>query len=556
MVNGRNRFIRIFRFGLKPADMSNLLIDNHPEAVREWDYEKNAGINIATVTRGSGKVVWWKCQNGHCYEVDVKTRTRFKRWNICKLCKANANSLLSRFPEAAKEWDFQNNSEHDIHTILFASAKIVSWICDLGHQYEATPHQRTNTENGKLKSCPVCKDLDTLLVLKYPEIKEQWDFEKNVHVDINKITYGSHIVLHWICSEGHHYEQSPAVRTHGGRLNGCIVCYDESRRIHDKVLVDDLIRNKTLQTNSGMIKRTTIQIGDDSEEYIVNLLKATGLYRDVVRIGYIAGDADIVVYDNSNNMRFIQVKTLSPKLGRINGFHLNVALDYPDNMLIVGVDKTRNFYIVAQASRFEKSGISLKYGTGCSKYEDIIFSSANTPEFMRRLIDLIPFSCDETRVSEENAKEIAMLQRLEAKCKASGFAYLRNTTNANPVDGTINGYRFQAKFVSHPRKKTRIFAASTKKYAGMLDGKSIKMPYEAGDFDYLIVEVGGPRDNSTKYHNNFCIISSKDLEEHGVFITDKCSGKDALCICPPDYNKSHWSKKFWNIAPREWFVSK
>ena len=40
------------------------------------------------------------------------------------------------------------------------------------------------------------------------------------------------------------------------------------------------------------------------------------------------------------------------------------------------------------------------------------------------------------------------------------------------------------------------------------------------------------------------------LIERGILQSSICKGKGSLCICPPDYDKLHWSKQFW-ISPKE-----
>ena len=51
------------------------VIDN-AELMAEWDWEKNTqfGFDPYTLTCGSKKKVWWKCQKGHSYEAQIKNR--------------------------------------------------------------------------------------------------------------------------------------------------------------------------------------------------------------------------------------------------------------------------------------------------------------------------------------------------------------------------------------------------------------------------------------------------------------------------------------------------
>ena len=40
--------------------MSNLIIEDK-KLLNMWNYQKNNNINIETITLGSNKKVWWKC---------------------------------------------------------------------------------------------------------------------------------------------------------------------------------------------------------------------------------------------------------------------------------------------------------------------------------------------------------------------------------------------------------------------------------------------------------------------------------------------------------------
>ena len=82
------------------------------------------------------------------------------------------------------------------------------------------------------------------------------------------------------------------------------------------------------------------------------------------------------------------------------------------------------------------------------------------------------------------------------------------------------------------------------KSAGKVNGGNVKRHYELNDFSYMIVEVGGTRDEPEKYKGNFCILPIRVLLENNILKTDTCKGKKGFYVCPPDYPKEHWSKKY------------
>ena len=53
------------------------LIDN-PTLMAEWNWEKNKelGLDPKTLTLGSGKKVWWKCEKGHEWQAAIIKRNK------------------------------------------------------------------------------------------------------------------------------------------------------------------------------------------------------------------------------------------------------------------------------------------------------------------------------------------------------------------------------------------------------------------------------------------------------------------------------------------------
>jgi hypothetical protein len=60
------------------------LIDN-PTLMAEWNWEKNneLGLDPKTLTLGSGKKVWWKCDKGHEWQATIASRNH---GNGCPYC--------------------------------------------------------------------------------------------------------------------------------------------------------------------------------------------------------------------------------------------------------------------------------------------------------------------------------------------------------------------------------------------------------------------------------------------------------------------------------------
>ena len=66
----------------KVLDGYNDLLTINPTLASEWDYKKNGSLKPNMVTVGSGKIIWWKCKNGHEWQASVHSRAR----TGCPIC--------------------------------------------------------------------------------------------------------------------------------------------------------------------------------------------------------------------------------------------------------------------------------------------------------------------------------------------------------------------------------------------------------------------------------------------------------------------------------------
>ncbi|MEK4503744.1 zinc-ribbon domain-containing protein [Bacillus sp. FSL R12-0069] len=126
----------------------------HPELLKEWHPFKNTSVDPSTISFGSERKVWWKCKKGHEWEISVYSRTRKKTG--CPYCSGrNAtidNCLAKVYPEISKEWHPIKNGLLTPNDVTPKSGRRVWWICEKGHEWQTTVHQR-----GIGTNCPFCK---------------------------------------------------------------------------------------------------------------------------------------------------------------------------------------------------------------------------------------------------------------------------------------------------------------------------------------------------------------------------------------------------------------
>ncbi len=382
-----------------------------------------------------------------------------------------------------------------------------------------------------------------LLKNKYPGIYKQLDPDKNLNINIDKLSFSSHKIVSWICTKNtnHKYNACPNNRT---KFNGtnCDICFRDTLRVHDET---GLINHR----NNFISNISKIKTGDETEKYVCEMLESMNYYKDIINLGNIGATADIKIIKNNDKTYYVQVKTLS-HINK-NAYYLTHTVGkYPENMLIIMVNKERNRFALEFAGNITTKKLYLSFGSKRTKQIGIMYTDIN--KFKRKLKKLIVYSRRKLEFSNKlYKKEYNMLRRFELFCIQNDIIYQRNPTNSEPWDGVINGYKFQSKYVSLNYGDKLTYNISSDKCAGTLNKKQITQNYDVGDFDYIIVEVGGTKIDKSKYKNNFCIIPSEILIEQKILKSDTCKGKKGFCICPPDYTRIHWSKTFWNHIPNE-----
>ena len=372
------------------------------------------------------------------------------------------------------------------------------------------------------------------LIDTHPELEEEFDTNLNKGISFSNLTFSLKGVFYWKCKNPLH---KPFLCT----------IYNKTKKDYIRCL-DCIPLEKNKDNNIDHII-----IGDNTEEYVVDLLKKTNYFKDVTRLGFTGEKSDIKISLNDGTEKGIQIKTLIKDSIRRDAFFINDVSKYDENMLIVMVNQKRDRFALQFVKNIKTKGLTLAFLSGKSKYETIMYRDEES--FTKRLIELIPESIDYILdLHITGMMEHKMFQRLESFCLSYNSTFKRNNTDSTDVDLFINKIPCQAKYCSLNVKAGFIYSININKHLG--DKK--QQPYNINDsFEFVIIEIGGIRSENdydkTKYHNHFCIIPKSELiiqrilrndnlDENGEMI---CKGKMRMCICPPDYPKDHWSKKYW-----------
>lgn len=228
----------------------------NPKLAKEWHPTKNGELLPKNFTQNSNKIVWWKCLNGHEWQASINNRNHLDRG--CPYCSHNKaiigeTDLLSQFPLIAEQWNYEKNGKLLPSEILAKSNKCVWWKCSEGHEWKTKVCNRTLRGNN----CPFCSNQKVLpgyndLLTINPELKEEWDFNKNT-IDPRMYSSGSGKKAWWICSKGHSYQADIHNRVAG---YGCPYCANQKvlKGYNDLETTNPRIAKEWDYDNNGSLK--------------------------------------------------------------------------------------------------------------------------------------------------------------------------------------------------------------------------------------------------------------------------------------------------------------
>lgn len=234
--------------GKKVLPGFNDLATTHPEIAKQWDAEKN-NLKPTEVNAGSGKKIWWVCDNGHQWETSVLNR---KSGSGCPMCagqkvQSGVNDLGTLHPDISRQWKSDKNDTHPSN-VSPGSQKPVWWVCDLGHEWKTSPSNRTRNKSG----CPYCSGNKVLLgfndlLTVSPDIAQQWDDEKNEGLTPDMVTSGSGERVWWVCKNGHSWQSRVADR----KRFGCPKCSHSTSRAERELaqFVSQMAKDTAVETS-------------------------------------------------------------------------------------------------------------------------------------------------------------------------------------------------------------------------------------------------------------------------------------------------------------------
>ncbi|MDA1674585.1 zinc-ribbon domain-containing protein [Bacillus cereus group sp. TH152-1LC] len=209
-------------------EKKNSLAFKFPEMSKEWHPDLNEGLKPEFFTAYTSKRVWWKCEQGHEWKTSISNRTL--GGNGCKYCAGQAptkeNCLATRYPEVAKQWDYEKNNPVTPNDKMPGSVKKVWWKCEKGHSYPMAISKKVNSGNR----CPVCNGKrvtkENCLATVNPELSKEWNYEKNKELTPELVTSGSSKKVWWVCRKNPNHEWEARIKKRN-KGQGCGFCLNK-----------------------------------------------------------------------------------------------------------------------------------------------------------------------------------------------------------------------------------------------------------------------------------------------------------------------------------------
>ena len=224
VIRDRQKIIESYKQGF----LANSLGTKYPELAKQWHPTKNGGLSPESFTPGSHEKVWWRCEKGHEWKAEIKSRVSGVGCPVCagKSILIGYNDLATTNPELVKEWHPTKNGTISPHNVTKGSDKKIWWICERGHEWEASVSSRIRG-----RGCPYCanrrilKGLNDLATVN-PTLAEEWHPTKN-EMSPDEVIAGSSKKAWWKCKICGHEWQARIVSRHNGY--GCPECAKKKR---------------------------------------------------------------------------------------------------------------------------------------------------------------------------------------------------------------------------------------------------------------------------------------------------------------------------------------
>lgn len=189
-------------------------------------------------------------------------------------------------PFLLDEWDWEKNSFIGLlpNEITYGSNKEIWWICskNTSHKWKTKVSNRIRKNRTKISGCPYCNGKrlcrENSFIENRSDLLDEWDWEKNKHIDVQNLFIHSSVCAWWICSKNpeHKWKTLLSNRTSKHNKNGCPFCSKNFSKGHQEVVeYIKTITDQEIDTNNKkIIKNPTTGYPLELDIYFPTINKA------------------------------------------------------------------------------------------------------------------------------------------------------------------------------------------------------------------------------------------------------------------------------------------
>ena len=211
-------------------------LNEFPELMADFQQDLNPDVDPKLVSFGSHKRIIWKCHKcGREWGTQVNNRVRGtgctcdamerKSKSLRSTLVGRDGSLAELCPEVAAQWHATLNGNKSPNDFTLKSTYKAGWLKEEGKVWQASIASRYKNSFDYVPTVDGQKKDNNILV-EYPELANEWNYDHNDAIDIETITGGMNIKVWWQCHKGHEWKASVSSRVRG---NGCPECSKERR---------------------------------------------------------------------------------------------------------------------------------------------------------------------------------------------------------------------------------------------------------------------------------------------------------------------------------------
>ena len=214
ICDAKERAIQKLRKRLVERDGS--LAETRPEIAAQWHPTLNGNLTPNDITEQSTYKAWWLGEDGVSWQsvVSVRCRTPNSTKRPKSMIVKGVNDLKTLRPDLASEWNYDRNLDISIESVMPGSKLKVWWICEKGHEWQATVISR-HYGSG----CPLCnKERSTsfpeqaiyyYIKQVFPDALNRYYPTANLEIDI--FIPSHHIGIEYDGSHYHSFEKKKAL---------------------------------------------------------------------------------------------------------------------------------------------------------------------------------------------------------------------------------------------------------------------------------------------------------------------------------------------------------